>query len=75
MIFNAFNNTPFDSVRAVIIGQNPYHTVVVAMGLSFSVKAGKTIPPSLKNIFREIETDLGIRASINGDGVNRECCC
>ena len=67
MIFNAFNITPFESVRVVIIGQDPYHTIDVAMGLSFSVKAGKTIPPSLKNIFQEIETDLGIRASKNGD--------
>ena len=67
MIFNAFNITPFESVRVVIIGQDPYHTIDVAMGLSFSVKAGKTIPPSLKNIFQEIETDLGIGASKNGD--------
>lgn len=67
MIFNAFNRTPFESVRVVIIGQDPYHTVDVAMGLSFSVKAGKRVPPSLKNIFKEIENDVGHRAPDEGD--------
>lgn len=67
MIFNAFNRTPFENVRVVIVGQDPYHTVDVAMGLSFSVKTGKKVPPSLKNIFKEIETDLGIALPDNGD--------
>ena len=67
MIFNAFNRTPFDSVKVVIIGQDPYHTLDVAMGLSFSVKAGKRVPPSLKNIFMEIENDVGHCAPDDGD--------
>lgn len=67
MIFNAFNKTPFESVRVVIIGQDPYHTQDVAMGLSFSVRAGKRVPPSLKNIFKEIEKDVGQDIPDNGD--------
>ncbi|WP_430459807.1 uracil-DNA glycosylase [Thalassolituus sp. LLYu03] len=66
-IFNAFNHAPFDQVRVVIIGQDPYHGPGQAHGLSFSVQPGVRLPPSLMNIFKEIEGDLGIRMSGNGD--------
>ena len=59
LIFNAFNLTPFDQVRVVIIGQDPYHEPGQAHGLSFSVQDGVPFPPSLQNIFKEIEQDLG----------------
>ena len=62
-IFKAFELTPVDKVKVVILGQDPYHGYGQAMGLSFSVPADVTPPPSLRNIFREIETDLGIRMS------------
>jgi len=61
LIFNAFNHTPFDKVRVVIIGQDPYHGAGQAHGLSFSVPEGIALPPSLLNIFKEIESDLGIQ--------------
>ncbi|MDF0378073.1 uracil-DNA glycosylase [Methylophilus sp. YYY-1] len=67
LIFNAFNHTPFDKVRVVIIGQDPYHGPGQAHGLSFSVPAGVALPPSLMNIFKEIEADLGVRMSGSGD--------
>jgi uracil-DNA glycosylase len=67
LIFNAFNHTPFDKVRVVIIGQDPYHGPGQAHGLSFSVPAGVAPPPSLMNIFKEIEADLGVRMSGSGD--------
>ena len=60
LIFNAFALTPFDKVRVVILGQDPYHNPGQAEGLSFSVPAGVPLPPSLKNIYREIEDDLGL---------------
>ena len=59
LIFNAFNLCPFNQVRVVIIGQDPYHEPGQAHGLSFSVQDGVPFPPSLQNIFKEIETDLG----------------
>lgn len=59
-IFNAFDSTPFDKVRVIIIGQDPYHEPGQAEGLSFSVPHGVMLPPSLKNIYKEIETDLGV---------------
>ena len=62
-IFRAFDLTPFDKVKVVILGQDPYHGPGQAMGLSFSVPDGVPAPPSLKNIFKEIETDLGITMS------------
>lgn len=62
-IFRAFELTPLDRVKVVILGQDPYHGDGQAMGLSFSVPDGVPAPPSLKNIFREIETDLGIQMS------------
>jgi len=61
MIFNAFNATPFDKVSVVIIGQDPYHGANQAHGLSFSVQTGIKPPPSLKNIFKEMEKDIGIQ--------------
>ena len=66
-IFNAFNLCPLDSVRVVIIGQDPYHEPGQAMGLCFSVPNGITPPPSLQNIYREIESDLGRPSSTHGD--------
>lgn len=62
-IFRAFDLTPLNQVKVVILGQDPYHNPGQAMGLSFSVPDGVPAPPSLKNIFKEIETDLGIRMS------------
>ncbi|MBO4480416.1 MAG: uracil-DNA glycosylase [Alphaproteobacteria bacterium] len=66
-IFNAFNLCPFDSVRVVIIGQDPYHEPGQAHGLCFSVPNGVTPPPSLINIYKEIETDIGHPSITNGD--------
>lgn len=63
-IFNAFNESIFSNTKVVILGQDPYHQVGQAHGLSFSVQDGVKIPPSLKNIFKEIETDLGRPSSI-----------
>ena len=62
-IFKAFELCPFDKVKAVILGQDPYHGYGQAMGLSFSVPDGVPAPPSLKNIYTEIENDLGIKMS------------
>jgi len=59
-IFNAFEHTPFDKVRVVILGQDPYHGPGQAHGLSFSVRPGVRVPPSLQNMFKEIEACLGI---------------
>ena len=67
LIFNAFNLTPFERVRAVILGQDPYHGAHQAMGLSFSVPRGVRIPPSLVNIYKEIKSDLGISEPDSGD--------
>jgi uracil-DNA glycosylase len=67
-IFNAFNHTPFDKVKVVILGQDPYHGDGQAHGLSFSVKKGITVPPSLKNIYKELETDIeGFKTPNHGD--------
>ena len=62
-IFRAFDLTPVKKVKVVILGQDPYHGPGQAHGLSFSVPHGVPAPPSLKNIFKEIETDLGVRMS------------
>ena len=62
-IFRAFELTPVDKLKVVILGQDPYHGPGQAHGLSFSVSAGVPAPPSLKNIFKEIESDLGITMS------------
>lgn len=57
-MFNALNTTPFDQVKVVILGQDPYHGTGQAHGLSFSVQRGVAVPPSLKNIYKELETDI-----------------
>jgi uracil-DNA glycosylase len=67
LIFNAFNHAPFDKVRVVIIGQDPYHGPNQAHGLSFSVPNGVALPPSLLNIYKEVSADLNIQMSRNGD--------
>ena len=66
-IFKAFELCPLDKVKVVILGQDPYHGSGQAMGLSFSVPQGVPAPPSLKNIFKEIESDLGVRMSGSPD--------
>lgn len=63
LIFKAFELTPFEKVKVLILGQDPYHNPGQAMGLSFSVPQGVKTPPSLKNIFKEIESDLGVKMS------------
>ncbi len=67
LIFNAFNLCPFDKVKVVIIGQDPYHEPGQAHGLSFSVQDGVAFPPSLQNIFKEISADLGTPMPTSGD--------
>lgn len=67
LIFNAFNLCPFDRVKVVIIGQDPYHEPGQAQGLSFSVPEGVPLPPSLQNIFKEIQLDLGKPMPPTGD--------
>lgn len=66
-IFSAFDLVPFDQVKVVIIGQDPYHGPGQANGLSFSVNPGIDIPPSLRNIFKEISADTGAPAPADGD--------
>jgi uracil-DNA glycosylase len=67
LIFNAFDNTPFQKVKVVILGQDPYHGPGQAHGLSFSVPAGVPLPPSLLNIFKELCSDTGISMPTKGD--------
>lgn len=67
LIFNAFNTTPLPKVKVVILGQDPYHNPGQAMGLSFSVPKGVTIPPSLRNIYQELRTDVGFTPPSHGD--------
>lgn len=66
-IFNAFNSTPFDQVKVVIIGQDPYHGEGQAHGLCFSVQDGVPVPKSLQNIFKELATDVGFRIPSSGN--------
>lgn len=66
-IFNAFDHCPIDQVKVVILGQDPYHGPGQAHGLSFSVKQGVAFPPSLQNIFKEIESDVGHPIPESGD--------
>ncbi|TDS65313.1 uracil-DNA glycosylase [Myroides indicus] len=66
-IFAAFDNTPFDEVKVVIIGQDPYHGSNQANGLCFSVSDGIPLPPSLQNIYREIQQDLNITSPLSGN--------
>jgi len=67
LIFNALDSTPFERVKVVILGQDPYHGPGQAHGLCFSVPEGVEWPPSLRNIFRELEDDLSCRAPISGN--------
>ncbi|KAF1897154.1 hypothetical protein Lal_00034857 [Lupinus albus] len=67
LIFNALNSTPFDTVKAVILGQDPYHGPGQAMGLSFSVPEGVKVPSSLVNIFKELKEDLGCSIPPHGN--------
>lgn len=66
-IFNAFEKTPFSQVRVVLLGQDPYHNPGQAQGLCFSVPTGTPLPPSLKNIYKELRDDIGIPESKKGD--------
>ncbi len=66
-IFEAFNRTPFENVKVVLLGQDPYHGFGQAHGLCFSVQKGVKLPPSLKNIYKEMEADLGMKLSDSGD--------
>lgn len=67
LIFNAFNLTPFDAVRVVILGQDPYHGEGQAHGLAFSVPDGVMLPPSLRNIFKELCADVGCQPPFSGN--------
>ena len=67
LIFNAFNVTPFSQVKVVILGQDPYHNPGEAMGLCFSVPKGTRVPPSLKNIYKEMNRDLQLPIPNHGD--------
>ncbi len=67
LIFNAFEQTPFDKVKVVLLGQDPYHNYGQAHGLCFSVPQGIAFPPSLQNIFKEIKEDTGISIPAKGD--------
>jgi len=67
LIFNAFDHCPFDKVKVVLLGQDPYHEPGQAHGLCFSVQDGTRFPPSLINIFKEIQSDLGIPTPKSGD--------
>jgi uracil-DNA glycosylase len=67
LIFNAFNHCPFDKVKVVLLGQDPYHEPGQAHGLCFSVQAGTRFPPSLINIFKEIQSDMGTPVLGSGD--------
>lgn len=78
MIFNAFDKTPPDKLKVVILGQDPYHNPGQAHGLSFSVPEGVTPPPSLLNIYKEIAADIGLQLpakAIWKNGLNRAYCC
>lgn len=67
LIFSALDSTPFDEVKVIILGQDPYHNPGQAEGLSFSVPKGQKLPPSLQNIFKELKTDLGIETPNHGN--------
>jgi uracil-DNA glycosylase len=67
LIFNALDSTPFDRVKVVILGQDPYHGPGQAHGLCFSVRKGVEVPPSLRNIYREMADDLGSEPPADGD--------
>ena len=67
LIFNAFNSTPFNQVKVILLGQDPYHGKGQAHGLCFSVPQGISQPPSLVNIFKELSSDLGIKPPVSGN--------
>ena len=67
LIFNAFNTTPFDKVKVVLLGQDPYHGPGQAHGLSFSVQRPVPPPPSLVNIYKELQSDIGVPIPGHGD--------
>ena len=67
LLFNAFDKTPFDKVKVVLLGQDPYHNPRQAHGLSFSVPKGIQKPPSLQNIFKELKSDLGMEIPADGN--------
>lgn len=67
LIFNVYNTIPVEKVRVVILGQDPYHNPGQAMGLSFSVPKGVTVPPSLRNIYKELNTSTGLEKPGHGD--------
>ncbi|MEY5034916.1 MAG: uracil-DNA glycosylase [Bacteroidota bacterium] len=71
LIFNAFNRTPFNQVKVVLLGQDPYHGPGQAHGLCFSVPKGVKPPPSLVNIYKEIRADLGIQVNIDGGDLTK----
>jgi len=66
-IFNALNSTPFDKVKVVVLGQDPYHGPSQAHGLCFSVNSGVPVPPSLKNIYKELRQDVGFQIPNHGN--------
>jgi uracil-DNA glycosylase len=66
-VFSAFHLTPFDKVRVVVLGQDPYHGPGQAHGLAFSVRRGVPVPPSLANIYKELRTDLGVAPPAHGE--------
>ncbi|UII55802.1 uracil-DNA glycosylase [Cytobacillus spongiae] len=66
-VFNALNYTPFEDVKVVLLGQDPYHGENQAHGLSFSVQKGEAIPPSLRNMYKELQDDLGCTPPAHGD--------
>ncbi len=70
LIFNAFDKTPFDKVKVVILGQDPYHNPNQAMGLSFSVPDGMKLPPSLQNIYKEFKANIGLPIATSGNLTN-----
>jgi len=67
LIFQCYNTSPPENIKVVIIGQDPYHNPGEAMGLSFSVPKGQKVPPSLKNIYKELKSDIGIEIPDHGD--------
>jgi uracil-DNA glycosylase len=72
-VFNAFKLTPFENVKVVILGQDPYHGPGQAEGLCFSVPSGIPLPPSLQNIYKEIEQDLGIKMNVKNGHLAKWC--
>jgi uracil-DNA glycosylase len=66
-LFSAFRLCPFEAARVLILGQDPYHRAGQAHGLSFSVRQGVAVPPSLRNVFKELHDDLGVRPPAHGD--------